>query len=58
MGEAWLESVSWYIDNYPVDWHSYAVSDSWIDAQVVESWVLLGDPSLMMGGYNVYSSGI
>ena len=58
LGEAWLESVSWYIDNYPVDWHSYAVSDSWIDAQVVESWVLLGDPSLMMGGYNVYSSGI
>jgi len=51
IGEAWSESISWYIDNYPVDWRSYGVSDSWIDAQVVESWILFGDPSLKMGGY-------
>ena len=58
LGEAWSESISWYIDNYPVDWRSYGVSDSWIDAQVVESWILFGDPSLKMGGYKDYYSGI
>jgi len=58
LGEAWKESISWYIDNYPVDWNTNAVSDSWIDAQVVESWILFGDPSLKMGGYKDYSSGI
>ncbi len=55
LGDAWLESISWYIKNYPVDWETNAVSDSWIDAQVVESWVLLGDPSLKIGGYEYYS---
>jgi len=51
LGEAWLETISWYLDSYHVNWHSRAVSDSWIDAQVVQSWILFGDPSLMIGGY-------
>jgi len=50
LGDAWSESISWYIDNYPVDWNTGAVSDSWIDAQVVQSWILFGDPSLKIGG--------
>jgi hypothetical protein len=58
LGEAWQESISWYIDSYLINWKTPAVSDSWIDAQVVQSWILFGDPSLMIGGYNSYSSGI
>jgi hypothetical protein len=51
LGETWSEAINWYIDNYPVDWKTLAMSDSWIDAQVVESWILFGDPSLKIGGY-------
>ncbi len=51
LGDAWENAISWYIDTYPVDWNTQSVSDSWIDAQVVESWVLFGDPSLRIGGY-------
>lgn len=58
LGEVWLESISWYIDSYIVDWETSAISDSWIDAQVVQSWILFGDPSLLIGGYPNYSSGM
>lgn len=51
LGDTWAGAISWYLDTYPVDWDTTAVSDSWIDAQVVESWILLGDPSLQIGGY-------
>jgi len=51
LGDTWTAAIKWYIDTYPVDWNAQAVNDSWIDAQVVESWVLFGDPSLKIGGY-------
>ena len=51
LGDTWAAAVTWYVNTYPVDWNTQAVNDSWIDAQVVESWVLFGDPSLRIGGY-------
>ena len=54
LGEAWSSAISWYIDTYQVNWNTKSVSDSWIDAQVVETWVLFGDPSLHIGGYRGY----
>jgi hypothetical protein len=27
------------------------LGDSWIDTKVIQSWALLGDPSLQIGGY-------
>jgi hypothetical protein len=53
LGDTWAAAISWYLDTYPVQWNSTGISDSWIDAQVVESWVLLGDPSLKIGGYKL-----
>ena len=35
IGDTWSEAISWYIDTYPVNWNTKALSDSWIDAQVV-----------------------
>jgi hypothetical protein len=49
VGDTWAAAVSAYIDKYPVVWS--AKPDMWIDAQVVQSWILLGDPSLQIGGY-------
>jgi hypothetical protein len=52
LGDAWANAISWYVDTYSVPWENPFLSkDSWIDAQVVQTWVLLGDPSLKIGGY-------
>ncbi|MFW6122422.1 MAG: C25 family cysteine peptidase [Petrotogales bacterium] len=51
IGDTWVSTVAAYIDKYPVQWNKSADKDSWIDAQVVESWTLIGDPSLHIGGY-------
>ena len=51
LGETWKAAVSWYLDTYSINWDTPGLWDSWIDAQVVESWILFGDPSLQIGGY-------
>jgi hypothetical protein len=54
IGDTWASAINWYINTYPAQWDSTNVSiikDSWIDTQVVESWILFGDPSLLIGGY-------
>ena len=54
LGDTWASAISWYMDTYPVDWSASETSelnDSWVDAQVVQSWSLFGDPSLKIGGY-------
>ena len=51
LGDTWRAAVTWYGHTYPVDWNSSAGSDSWIDTKVVQTWALLGDPSLQIGGY-------
>jgi hypothetical protein len=51
LGDTWAAAITWYTQTYPVDWNSSAWGDSWIDTKVMQSWVLLGDPSLKIGGY-------
>jgi hypothetical protein len=51
LGDTWVTAVSWYANTYPVDWNSSSWSDSWIDTKIIQSWELLGDPSLLIGGY-------
>jgi hypothetical protein len=51
IGDAWANSVSWYLDTFPVDWDNPHPNDSWIDVQIPQTWNLFGDPSLKMGGY-------
>jgi hypothetical protein len=53
LGDTWMGAVQWYIDTYPVDWNTNSTDDSWIDAQVVQTWILFGDPSLQIGGYPI-----
>jgi len=56
LGDTWNAAISWYIDAYPVYWEEsevdYLLKESWVDAQVVQSWSLFGDPSLKIGGYS------
>ena len=55
IGDTWAAAITEYIDTYPVNWGMSAATDPWIDAQVVETWILFGDPSLQIGGYPVPS---
>jgi hypothetical protein len=51
LGDAWVAAITAYAQNFPVKWSTQAYGDSWIDAKVIQSWALLGDPSLQIGGY-------
>ena len=51
LGDVWKNAITDYLNHYPINWNTPATSDSAIDAKTVQQWVLLGDPSLMIGGY-------
>ena len=51
LGDAWGKAISDYLDKYPINWNTPAAWDYSIDAKTVQQWVLLGDPSLKIGGY-------
>jgi len=44
LGQTYYQDVAGYINNFPVDTNRY-------DAKVLETHILLGDPSLKIGGY-------
>jgi hypothetical protein len=50
LGEVWRQSIVRYLDKYPIDWDTPAGWDFAMDAKTVQQWVLLGDPSLQIGG--------
>jgi hypothetical protein len=52
IGDAWREAVSWHINTYNINWESINTNDDWVDIQVPSTWILFGDPSLKIGGYN------
>jgi len=45
LGEAWGGAQSKYLDAFPG-------MDDFVDSKTVEQWLLLGDPSLKIGGYS------
>lgn len=51
LGDAWVNALTMYLGRYPIDWNTPAAKDDAIDAKTVQQWVLLGDPSLKIGGY-------
>jgi hypothetical protein len=51
LGECWGKAITRYLNAYPINWNTPAGWDYSIDAKTVQQWVLLGDPSLKIGGY-------
>jgi hypothetical protein len=51
LGDVWMDSISNYLDEFPIDWNDPAGSDSAYDAKTPQEWTLFGDPSLRIGGY-------
>ena len=50
LGEVWGKTITDYLNHYPINWNTPAGWDYSIDAKTVQQWVLLGDPSLKIGG--------
>ncbi|OYT58511.1 hypothetical protein B6U70_00420, partial [Euryarchaeota archaeon ex4484_162] len=44
LGETWGQTVTDYVNTFPCN-------KDQIDRKTVEEWVLLGDPTLKIGGY-------
>jgi hypothetical protein len=51
LGEVWGKVITAYLDTYPIDWNSHVESPTAIDAKTAQEWILMGDPSLKIGGY-------
>jgi hypothetical protein len=52
LGDIWREAITKYLASYPIDWDLPAGLNCAIDAMMVQEWVLIGDPSLKIGGYS------
>jgi len=52
LGECWGNTISSFIDNFPVNWMDNSIDGDAIIIKNVQQWVLLGDPSLKIGGFN------
>ena len=53
-GDILKNTMQWYLDSYPVEWDEnddVLLLDQWVDVQVIQSYMLMGDPSLVIGGY-------
>jgi len=51
LGEVWGKAISSYLDEFIIDWDELGFSDTGLDAKTVQQWILFGDPSLKIGGY-------
>jgi len=52
LGEAWGKTVTAFLQNFTIDWNDTSSNGSALIAKNVEEWVLIGDPSLKIGGYS------
>ena len=52
LGECWGHAISSHLNNLPIQWNENSFNDSSIDAKTVTNWLLIGDPSLKIGGYS------
>ncbi|HEC76154.1 MAG TPA: hypothetical protein ENI33_02700 [Thermoplasmatales archaeon] len=50
LGEVWTESITDYLNRFPIDWSKGIASDTQKDCQIVQKWILFGDPTLKIGG--------
>ena len=52
LGEIWGKAIDKYLQNFPINWNENSYTDTALDAKIVEEWLLIGDPSLKIGGYS------
>ena len=51
LGDVWANTVTTFLQNHTIDWEDTAEDGTALIAKNVEQWLLIGDPSLKIGGY-------
>lgn len=51
LGDIWRQVLTAFADNYPIDWNLPAGLNCAIDAKMASEWIVIGDPTLKIGGY-------
>jgi hypothetical protein len=52
LGDCWKNTISAFLDNFSIDWKDSGPDGDAIIVKNVQQWLLIGDPSLKIGGYN------
>ena len=52
LGECWSNTISAFLDNFSINWMDNSPDGDAIIVKNVQQWLLIGDPSLKIGGYN------
>ena len=52
LGECWSDTISAFLDNFSINWMDNSFDGDATIVKNVQQWLLIGDPSLKIGGYN------
>jgi len=52
LGECWGNTITRFLNNFTINWNDNSSYGDALIAKNVEQWLLIGDPSLKIGGYN------
>jgi hypothetical protein len=51
IGDIWRQVLTKFAEDYQIDWSILAGENCAIDVKMAQEWILIGDPSLKIGGY-------
>jgi hypothetical protein len=52
LGKCWADTVTGFLQNFSINWSDTTDIGDALIVKNVEQWILIGDPSLKIGGYN------
>jgi len=52
LGEIWGKTIQDFLDKFPINWEDPLHNGDAIIVKNVQQWLLMGDPTLKIGGYN------
>ncbi len=53
LGEAWGKNIACFLQNFSINWSDDSADGYALIAKNAEMWLLMGDPSLKIGGYSL-----
>jgi len=53
LGEIWGNTITSFLQNFSINWDDDSFDGSALVAKNCQQWLLIGDPSLKIGGYSI-----
>jgi hypothetical protein len=53
LGDCWQQTINRFLQNFSIDWDDDSADGNALVVKNLEQWVLIGDPSLHIGGYSL-----